>query len=122
MVLAKFSILLILALPAFGKRVWVPWETGLVVSQDQGAEKSGNYQGPLFGGQISMPLYARWNLTVIECDGYQYALAEPGRNLLILPINDEIQFYRDDGQLVMLDQRGRKHKFNILKKTRLLGP
>lgn len=68
---------------------------------------------------ISVPIYRRSNIVVVETDTYQYQWSEAGKKTLILPVNDDVEFYRDGNWFIVLDTNHKKHKFGLVGMTAL---
>jgi hypothetical protein len=87
------------------------WETARVISQDLNTQQAGTYSGPLGNGTVAVPVYRRSNHVIVETDNYRFGWDEIGRTPLILPVNEQIRFYRDGKFFVVLDSENKKHKF-----------
>lgn len=94
-------------------------EHARVVSQDLNSSQAGTYNAPIGTASVSVPIYRRSNIVVVQTDTYQYEWSEVGRKTLILPVNDTIDFYRDGNWFIVLDANHKKHKFGLIGMTAL---
>jgi hypothetical protein len=94
-------------------------EHGRVISQDLNSSNAGIYNAPVGTATVAVPIYRRSNVVVVETQSYRYQWLERGRNAIILPVNGEIEFYRDGDLFVVLDSKGKKHKFSLVGMTAL---
>jgi len=95
------------------------WETARVVSQNLGSSPAGVYSAPVGTGSIAAPIYLRSNIVVVDTGDYRYTWQEFTRSpnwhhFVVLTVNDEVKFYRDGQWFVVLDSRGKKHKFALI--------
>jgi len=93
------------------------WERGKVISQQRGSDRAGAAAAPIGGMVVAVPLYRNWNIVVIEAEKYIYQWNEVGNKQIILPVNGEIQFYRDGDYFIVLDAKKNKHKFALVGMT-----
>lgn len=103
----------LMAANCFGADKNINWESAKVISQDLNSEQAGTYAAPMGNGRVAVPLYRRSNIVVVETEQYRLQWAEIGRNAIILPVNDTIQFYRDGNWFIVLDAKHKKHKFTL---------
>ncbi|MBZ5579528.1 MAG: tetratricopeptide repeat protein [Acidobacteriia bacterium] len=86
-----------------------------------------NAQGTAESSSSVATVFGRWNTVVIQTGAYRYRLQElatgfrslsPMRrgpaNPIVLPVNQRISFYRENGAFIMLDTQRRKHFFEML--------
>jgi hypothetical protein len=96
------------------------WEQAKVVSQDLNSSQAGTYNAPIGNASVSVPIYRRSNIVVVETDTYQYQWSEVGKKPIILPVNDTIMFYRDGDSFIVMDAKNnKKHKFALVGMTAL---
>ncbi len=93
------------------------WERGKVIAQDISSSPVGTYAAPVGTATVAVPIYRRSNSVVIETDNYRYEWNEVGRNMLILPANGFVDFYRDGNWFIVLDSKHKKHKFTLVSMT-----
>jgi hypothetical protein len=98
------------------------WESARVISQDVNSSQAGTYNAPIGTASVSVPIYQRSNIVVVETDTYKYQWSEVGRKTIILPVNDSIEFYRDGNWFIVLDSNHKKHKFALVGMTALSPP
>jgi hypothetical protein len=113
----KILIAVALCAPLMAKAPQHEMETGKVISQTIGAAQAGAYAGPLGTGAVALPLYRRSNIVVIDIPGHRLTWTEIGRKMIVLPVNGQIQFYREGRAFIVLDDDSHKHKFGILGDT-----
>ena len=89
------------------------WETGKVISQNQGSERSGAIAAPISNTVVAVPIDRNCNAVVIETEKYIYQWSEVGNRRIILPVNGTTAFYRDGSYFIVLDNQGKKHKFVV---------
>lgn len=107
-----------LVTPAAAKKPIV-WETGLVISQNTGAEQVGAYAAPIGGGTFAVPLYRRWNVATVDVGQYICQWQEQTtRSNLILVANESFHFYRDGNWFIVRDVGGKAHKFGLISMTK----
>lgn len=94
------------------------WEQARVISQDLNSSQAGTYNAPIGNASVSVPIYRRSNIVVVETDTYQYQWSEVGRKTIILPVNDVIDFYRDGNWFIVQDTNHKKHKFALVGMTK----
>ena len=93
------------------------WERGKVISQERGSDRAGAAAAPIGTMVVAVPIYRNWNTVVIETEKYRYSWNEVGNKHIILPVNGEIQFYRDGDYFIVLDTKNKKHKFALIGMT-----
>lgn len=89
-------------------------QTAKVISQDIETQDRGAVVMPLYGGLVGVPISQRTNVVVLETSHHRLSMAEVGRRTIVLPVNGMVQFYQDGNWLIMVDSRGKKHKFTML--------
>ena len=92
-------------------------EHAKVISQNLSSSPGGTYNAPIGNSTIAVPIYRKRNVVVLETNEYLYELSESGGNMLILPVNGSIEFYRDGDWFVLLDSKHKKHKFALVGMT-----
>ena len=63
-----------------------------------------------------------WNRVTVQTSSQVLDWCEVGTKPLALPVNGFIQFYRDGDLYVVLDRKGRKHKFAVVGSRNILTP
>lgn len=66
-----------------------------------------------------MPMKRKVNVVVLETREYKYELQESGPKPLVVPVNGEVQFYRDGDSVFIQDSKNKKHKFHLTGQTLL---
>jgi hypothetical protein len=97
-------------------------EHGTVISQDVNSSQAGTYNAPIGNASVSIPIYRRSNSVAVETDTYTYQWNEVGNKTIILPVNGEIEFYRDGDWFIVLDSKHKKHKFALVGMTAKAKP
>ncbi|MGA7695462.1 MAG: hypothetical protein WCA76_10560 [Candidatus Sulfotelmatobacter sp.] len=97
-------------------------EHGRVISQDLNSSQAGTYNAPIGTASVSVPIYRRSNFVVVETDTYTYQWSEVGNKPIILPVNGDIEFYRDGDSFIVLDSKHKKHKFALVGMTAKARP
>jgi hypothetical protein len=93
------------------------WESGKVISQNLESVRDGAVARSFGVAVVAKPLYRRSNTVTIETASYRYQWAEVGNNTIILPVNAEIDFYREKDWFIVLDTKAKKHKFALIGMT-----
>lgn len=109
------ALLFLCCLPAVAKPN-PPMEGAKVISQDLETENRGTAVMPIGTGVIGVPIYRRSNIVVVETEHERITWLESGngKNVIILPVNGVIEFYRDGSLFVVTDLKGKKHKFGLV--------
>jgi hypothetical protein len=94
-------------------------ERAKVISQDLNSSAAGTYTAPVGTARVSVPVYRRSNIVVVQTSSYEYQWSESGNKTIILPVNGEIEFYRDGNWFIVLDSKNKKHKFALVGMTAL---
>jgi len=90
-------------------------EHGVVLSQEITATRNGVYAAPIGTAAIAVPIYGRSNVVVIETESTQYTWSEATRRgTIVLTVNAPVEFYRDGNWFIVLDSKGRKHRFALI--------
>jgi hypothetical protein len=97
-------------------------EHGTVVSQDLNSSAAGTYDAPVGTARVSVPIYRRSNIVLIDTEAYTYQWSEAGNKTIILPVNGDIEFYRDGNWFIVLDSKHKKHKFALVGMTAKAKP
>jgi hypothetical protein len=97
-------------------------EHGTVISQDLNSSQAGTYNAPIGTASVSVPIYRRSNFVVVETDTYTYQWSEVGNKTIILPVNGDVEFYRDGDWFIVLDSKHKKHKFALVGMTAKTKP
>jgi hypothetical protein len=105
------------------------WEEATVISQNLGSQPAGAYAAPLGNGTVAVPIYAHSNIVVIDTDHSRLTLTEPNlggaiifrrsysSTPLILPVNGNVQFYRNGDWFIFMDRKHKKHRFSLIGET-----
>lgn len=117
-VLTLFALTLVSRMFAFPAEKQHNWERGKVISQNLSSSPAGTYAAPMGTATVAVPIYRTSNVVVVETDDCRYELRERiEKSPIILPVNSSIQFYRDASWFIVLDSKGKKHKFGLLSMT-----
>lgn len=108
------------AIPAVTGKEPVEKQRGTVISQDIGSEDSGAVAAPIGNIVAVVPIQKHWNVVVIQTETQRLTLQEEKRPFVVLPINESIEFYTEKDKYIILDKRGKKHRF-ILTRMETLG-
>ena len=90
------------------------WESAKVLSQSLNSQASGAMAAPIGNVVVALPIYRQSNIVMVETETHQLQWSEVGKQKVILPVNGMIQFYRDKNWFVVLDNKGKKHKFGLV--------
>ncbi len=117
-------IALLFAVLASAKKP-IPWETGRVVSQDISSETVGAHPAPYFGVGTPRTVLdsTATNKVVVDVGTIRYTWNE--RFVVypvILTVNTDIQFYRDNDLFVVMDAKKKAHRFSLVGMTKLPEP
>lgn len=106
---------LVLCVPALAKST-PELRTAKVISQNIGIDNNGAAAMPVGTMLVAVPLRRRTNVVVIETTKADVTLSElgNGKHVIVLPVNGTVQFYRDGEKVIILDSKGKKHKFAIV--------
>jgi hypothetical protein len=97
-------------------------ERATVISQEMNSCAAGTYNAPVGTATVSVPIYRRSNIVVVETDDYTYRWSEVGNKTIVLPVNGKIEFYRDGDWFIVLDSKNKKHKFALIGMTAKAKP
>jgi len=91
-------------------------QTAKVISQDIEANNRGAAAMPVGTMVVAVPIVRRSNRVVVETGNQRLTWAEAGngKNVLVLPVNGTIHFYRDGNWFVVVDSQHKKHKFGLV--------
>ena len=95
------------------------WETAKVLSQDLRSHAGAAYVGPMGPGIMVVPEAYTTNIVVVESGDYRYTWSERSKKKVVLPVHGSIRFYRDGDYFYILDTRGKKHKFALLRSIKV---
>jgi hypothetical protein len=93
------------------------WEQGTVVSQNISAYNAGAVAMPIGTTIAAVPITRRSNIVVVDTTTARYTWSEIGKNIIILPVNGVVQFYRDGDHFILTDSNNKKHKFGLIGMT-----
>ncbi|MBN1570724.1 MAG: hypothetical protein JXA73_22975 [Acidobacteria bacterium] len=106
-------MLLFVCIPTLAKEKPV-MQKAKVISQDIGSRDRGVYAAPIGSGIIGIPLRDTWNIVLVETEKHRMEWHEKGEKFIVLAVNGEIEFYQDKDNFIVLDSKGKKHKFSLV--------
>lgn len=108
-------ILLALSLlPAFAADKAPMMETAKVLAQEIASHEAGVYVAPLGRATVAVPINRESNYVAVDTGTEVMEWMEATRTLIVLPVNGRIEFYREKNWFIVLDPRGKKHKFSLV--------
>ncbi len=107
------SCLIMCTLPAAAHKL-VPLQSAKVISQNIGASNGGAVAMPIGTMLVAVPITRQSNIVVVETSHNRLTWSEVGKHMLVLPVNETIQFYQDGNWFVVLDSKHKKHKFALI--------
>lgn len=113
--------LLCLCLPAFAKDVPAT-KPAKVISQNIGSEDHGIAVMPVGSVLAGIPITRTHDIVVIETARYRLTMSEIGRKFIILPVNETIEVSQEGNQIIVLDAKKKKHKFEVVHAEKLPTP
>jgi hypothetical protein len=96
-------------------------QNATVISQDIGSRDRGQAFVPLFGSIYAVPLTRSWNRVIVQTSQHRMEWVEKGNKFIVLPVHGTISFYQDKEYFIVLDSRGKKHKFILIGMEQLNG-
>ena len=123
-VVRLLTALLFVVLVSVAKKP-IPWEVGLVVSQDISSETVGFHNAPYFGVGPPRTITdsTATSKVVVDVGTIRYTWNERYVvNPVILTVNTDIQFYRDKNWFVVMDAKGKTHRFSLAGMAKLPEP
>jgi hypothetical protein len=97
------------------------YHSAKVISQDVNSYNHGVAVVPLGNVIAGVPITRRSNIVTVETSKHRLTWSEAGKNTLILPVNETIQFYQDGNWFIVLDSKKKKHKFALIHAEALEG-
>lgn len=122
---ALFTFLLLAVAPGCiaGKDKPQPqWETGRVVSQQLNQSQTGTRTSQRGTRVYTNAIYSSTNSVVVETEKVRYEWVEYGNRSVILPVEGQVNFYRDGDWFIVLDAKQKKHKFSLTGMTTIVVP
>jgi TonB family protein len=115
----KQFLFLVLLLPAMeiglAEKKPVKTEKGKVTDQRVVMKETGAKATSTGGSILTMtPVYKKYNYIKIETEEHRYAMSQQNETPLMLTIGESVEFYREKDKLVLLDSKGKKHKFAVI--------
>jgi hypothetical protein len=104
-------MLLCLSITALAEKKPIIWENAKVIFQKISSRDSGIVAIPMGTMVTAVPIQKTYNVVVVETEMYRFEWQEKGNKFITLPVNGEIQFYRDKDLFIVLDSSRKKHKF-----------
>lgn len=96
------------------------WQKAVVVDQLDSLASYGTDGLPLAFG---IPAKRQHKILVLDTEqGFRVTLEETAwriSDFLILTVNESVSYYKDKNGFIMLDAKGKKHKFALLREERL---
>ncbi len=119
------TVFLLFGTVAYAAKKPIPWETAHVVSQDISSETVGSHNAPYFG--VGTPRTVTdstaTSKVVVDVGTLRYTWNERYVvNPVILVVNTDIQFYRDKDWFIVLDSKGKQHRFTLVGMAKLPEP
>ncbi len=91
-----------------------PVQSARVVSQQITNYNNGAVVLPLYGGLVGAPIIRQSNIVIVDTDSARLTWSEAGRSIIVLTEGEEVNFYQSRDYFIVLDSRGRKHRFALL--------
>lgn len=89
-------------------------ETAKVLDQEIASHDGGLYIAPIGRATVAVPINRETNYVAVDTGTEVMEWMEATRTLIVLPVNGRIEFYREKNWFIVLDPRGKKHKFSLL--------
>lgn len=90
------------------------WRTARVISQNISSSTAGTYAMPVGTAVIAVPIRRMSNVVVVETPHDRMTWVELGGKVIILSVNEDVRYYMDGEHFVVLDSKGKKHKFALV--------
>lgn len=111
---ALLGVLLFASLPCLGKHKEKNWETGKVLSQEITTQDGGIIVAPVGRYVYGVPVTFYSSKMEVRVGGKVLTWRETGRPVLVLTVGEDVRFYRKKGLFIVLDKKGKKHKYELV--------